>query len=82
MDTVWFILIGIVAGWLASLLMKGGDFGLVGCLVIGVIGAFVGGHVLGVLGIAATGIVARLVTATLGAMAFIALLRFIRRKVR
>ena len=39
MDIVWFVLIGLAAGWLAGQLMKGGGFGLVGDLIVGVIGA-------------------------------------------
>ena len=39
---ILFLLIGIVAGWLASTLMKGRGLGLVGNLIVGVIGAFLG----------------------------------------
>ena len=48
---VLFLLIGIVAGWLASTLMKGRGLGLVGNLVVGVIGAFLGGFLFNVLGL-------------------------------
>ncbi len=40
---IMFLVIGAVAGWLAGLLMRGGGFGLLGNIVVGVIGAFVGG---------------------------------------
>jgi uncharacterized membrane protein YeaQ/YmgE (transglycosylase-associated protein family) len=40
---VLFLVIGLVAGWLASRIMRGGGFGLVGDLIVGVIGAFLGG---------------------------------------
>ncbi len=53
MDSFLFLLVGLVAGWLAGQIMKGKRFGLVGNLVVGVIGAFIGGYVLGLLGIAA-----------------------------
>jgi uncharacterized membrane protein YeaQ/YmgE (transglycosylase-associated protein family) len=43
MSLLVFLLVGLVAGWLAGKLVKGGGFGLVGDLVVGVIGAFVGG---------------------------------------
>ncbi len=43
MQFIWFVLIGIAAGWLAGQIMKGGGFGIVGDLVIGVIGALLGG---------------------------------------
>ncbi|NBX30473.1 GlsB/YeaQ/YmgE family stress response membrane protein, partial [bacterium] len=43
MDIVWFLLIGVAAGWLASQIMKGGGSGLVTDLIMGVIGAILGG---------------------------------------
>ena len=42
-DLVYFLLIGLVAGWLAGKLMEGHSFGLLGNLVVGVIGAILGG---------------------------------------
>lgn len=43
MDIVWFLLIGLVAGWLASLITKRKGKGIVSYLIIGVVGAFLGG---------------------------------------
>jgi len=40
---IGWIVLGIVAGWLAGLIMRGGGYGLIGDLVLGVIGAVVGG---------------------------------------
>ena len=83
MEVLWFILVGIVAGFIASKLMKSGaGFGLIGYLVVGVIGAVIGGFLVKLLCVAAAGILWGIVTATVGAMIFIALLRFIRRKAR
>lgn len=79
MEFIWFILIGIVAGWLAGQIMKGGGFGLLGDLIVGVIGALLGGFLFGLLGIAATGLLGSLITATVGAIVLIALLRFVKR---
>ena len=42
MSLLVFLIVGVVAGWLAGMLVKGGGFGLLGDLVVGVIGAFVG----------------------------------------
>ncbi len=53
MDLLLFLLVGLVAGWLAGQIMKGKGFGLVGNLVIGVIGAFIGRYVFRLLGLAA-----------------------------
>ena len=56
MDFLWFILIGIAAGWLAGQVMKGGGYGLVGDLIVGVIGALLGGFLFGLLGVSAGGL--------------------------
>jgi uncharacterized membrane protein YeaQ/YmgE (transglycosylase-associated protein family) len=44
-----WIVLGIVAGWLAGLIMRGGGYGLIGDLILGVIGAFVGGFLWGLI---------------------------------
>jgi uncharacterized membrane protein YeaQ/YmgE (transglycosylase-associated protein family) len=79
MDFVWFILIGIAAGWLAGQVMKGGGFGLLGDLIVGVIGALLGGLLFGLLGITTASLLGSLVTATVGAIVLIALLRLVKR---
>ena len=79
MHLLWFLIIGITAGWLAGQLMKGSGYGLIGDLVIGVIGAFLGGWLLGILGIYAGGLIGTLITATLGAIALLFLIRLIKR---
>jgi uncharacterized membrane protein YeaQ/YmgE (transglycosylase-associated protein family) len=79
MEFVWFILIGIAAGWLAGQIMKGGGFGVLGDLIVGVIGALLGGFLFGLLGIWTSGLLGSLVTATVGAIVLIALLRFVKR---
>lgn len=77
MDFVWFLLIGLAAGWLASQIMKGGGSGLVSDLLMGVIGAILGGFLFGLLGLTATGLLGSLITATVGAIVLIAGLRAI-----
>ena len=79
MDLLWFCLIGVAAGWLAGQIMKGGGFGLFGDLVVGVIGAILGGFLFRLLGISTSGLMGALVTATVGAMVLIAALRSIKR---
>jgi uncharacterized membrane protein YeaQ/YmgE (transglycosylase-associated protein family) len=80
MNFVWFILIGIAAGWLASQIMKGSGSGLVTDLIIGVIGAVLGGFVFGLLGLTAGGLLGSLITATVGAIILIAILRAVQKK--
>jgi len=82
MDTqslILFLVIGLVAGWLAGRIMKGGGYGLVGDLIVGVIGSFIGGWLFGVLGISIGGILGSLVAAVVGALVLLFLLRLIRR---
>jgi uncharacterized membrane protein YeaQ/YmgE (transglycosylase-associated protein family) len=79
MAFLWFILIGLIAGWLAGQIMKGGGYGVVGDIVVGVIGALLGGWLCGQLGLFAGGLVGSLLIATLGAIVFIFLVRLIKR---
>ena len=79
MNFLWFILIGICAGWLAGQIMKGGGYGVVGDMIIGVIGALVGGFLFGLLGLTAGGLIGSLITATVGAIVLIALLRTLKK---
>ena len=76
---IWFLVIGLIAGWLAGQVMRGGGFGLIGDMIVGVIGAFLGGWLFGLLGISAGGLIGSLITAFVGAVILILLLRLIRR---
>jgi uncharacterized membrane protein YeaQ/YmgE (transglycosylase-associated protein family) len=71
--------IGAVAGWLAGVIMKGGGFGLLGDIVIGIIGAFIGGFLFGLLGISAGGLAGQIITATVGAIVLIFVLRMFKK---
>jgi len=79
MQYVWFLLIGLAAGWLAGQLMKGGGFGIVGNMVIGCIGALVGGFLFSLVGLAAYGLIGALITATVGAVVLLFLLRLVKK---
>lgn len=69
MNFVWFLIIGLLAGFTAGKLMRGGGFGLIGNLVVGVIGAILGGFLFGLLGVSTGGgLVGSLVTAVVGAV--------------
>lgn len=75
----WWIVIGVVAGWLAGQVMKGSGYGLLGDLVIGAIGGYIGGWLFGKLGIATgSGPVGAIITATIGAILLIVVLRALR----
>jgi uncharacterized membrane protein YeaQ/YmgE (transglycosylase-associated protein family) len=80
MEFVWFALIGVCAGWLAGQVTKGSGFGLVGDLIVGVIGALLGGYVFMLLGITAYGMLGQLIVSTVGAIILLVLLRLVRRQ--
>ena len=79
-EFLWFILIGLVAGWLAGALVKGGGFGVIGDIVVGVLGALFGGWLFRQLGVSTGGGLGwAILVATVGAIVLIVLLRLIRR---
>ena len=80
MEILLFLLIGAVAGWLASLIMGGGGYGLIGDIIIGVIGGFIGGYLFGFFNVSAgSGWLGSLVTALVGAIVLIAVVRTLKR---
>lgn len=80
MDIIWFLIIGLVAGWLAGTLMSGGGYGVIGDIVLGILGAVIGGYLFSSLGVSAGGgTLGSIIVATVGAVVLIALLRLIKR---
>jgi len=76
---IWLI-VGAVAGWLAGVIVKGGGFGLLGDIVVGIVGAFAGGWLLPRLGVElGVGLVSVIASATIGAVVLLLILRLIRR---
>ncbi len=65
---IWYIVIGILAGFIAGKIMRGGGFGVIINLIVGIIGGLLGGWVFGLLGIATTGIIGSLITSVIGAI--------------
>ncbi len=75
-----FLAIGAVAGWLAGKIIRGGGFGLLGDIFVGVVGSVIGGYLFGLLGISAGGgMVGSIVTATVGAVVLLYGIRLIKR---
>ena len=73
-------LVGIVAGWLAGKIVRGGGFGLIGDLIVGIIGAFIGDWLLPRLDIhLGVGTVALIINATIGAIVLLLLIRLVTR---
>lgn len=76
---IWFLVVGLVAGWLAGKIMKGSGYGVIGDLVIGIVGAFIGGELFGMLGIFAYSLIGSIITATVGAVVLIVVIRAIKK---
>jgi uncharacterized membrane protein YeaQ/YmgE (transglycosylase-associated protein family) len=74
-EVFWFLLIGLAAGWLASLIIKRKGKGILNYLIIGVIGAMLGGFLFRLLHLVAYGFIGELVTATVGALILLFVLR-------
>ncbi|GLQ45752.1 hypothetical protein GCM10007862_08030 [Dyella lipolytica] len=79
-DILAWLIIGAIAGWLAGKLVKGGGFGLLVDILVGIAGAFIGGWLSGVLGISlGAGWIASIITATIGAVILLFIVRLIKR---
>jgi len=74
---LWFLIIGIIAGWLAGKIDKGGGFNLIGDLVVGVAGSFIGGYLFGILSFSTHGTIAGIITATIGAVLLLWSIRYL-----
>lgn len=79
MGIIWYILIGIVAGFIAGKLMRGGGFGIIVNLIVGIIGGVLGGWIFGFLGFHTTSILGSLLTSVIGAVVFLWILSLFQR---
>ncbi len=81
MDLLTWLIVGLIAGVLASLVMGGTGYGLIGDIIIGIVGAFVGGWLFTKLGVTTPfgGIAGVIFVAFIGAVVLLFLLRLIRR---
>ncbi len=74
-----WIVIGIIAGWLTGKLMRGAGYGILMDLILGLVGAVIGGWIFGLLGIFSHGFFGSLAAATVGAVVLVAIARLFRR---
>ena len=76
---IWLI-VGAIAGWLAGMVVKGGGFGLIGDIVVGIVGALIAGWLLPQLGIViGGGIVGAVIDAFIGAVILLIIVRLVKR---
>ena len=77
---IYSILVGLIAGWLAGQVMKGGGYGVLMDIVLGLVGGIIGGWLFGLLGVSASGgLLGSIIVAFIGACILILLLRAISR---
>ena len=77
LNALYFLLIGLIAGWLAAQKTHGRGLGLTGNLIAGVCGALVGGFILDLIGFPRATWLATLITATLGAILCLRLFKYV-----
>jgi uncharacterized membrane protein YeaQ/YmgE (transglycosylase-associated protein family) len=76
---IWTLIVGGIVGWLASMVMKtAGQMGIIANIVVGIVGAAIGGWLFGALGLAAYGLVGRLIMYVAGAAVLIAILKALK----
>ena len=79
MNLIIFLVIGALAGWLAGVIMKGGGFGVIGNIVVGILGSFLGGWLLPKLGLSISGDFGGFITAVIGAVILLFLVSLIKK---
>lgn len=79
MNFFYFLIMGLIAGWLAGRITKGKGFGLFGNLIIGVIGALLGGFLFVLLGLKTTSIIGSLIAALVGAIILIWIIGYFKK---
>jgi uncharacterized membrane protein YeaQ/YmgE (transglycosylase-associated protein family) len=80
MGFIAWIVVGLIAGWLAGQLMKGGGYGTIVDIILGILGGVVGGWVFGLLGISAGGgMIGSIIVAFVGAVILVGISRLIKK---
>jgi uncharacterized membrane protein YeaQ/YmgE (transglycosylase-associated protein family) len=78
MNLLTYLIIGLIAGWLAAQLVKGHGFGLVGDIVVGIIGALIGGYLFDLMGVTTYGFIGSVITSVVGAVILLAIIKMFR----
>jgi uncharacterized membrane protein YeaQ/YmgE (transglycosylase-associated protein family) len=78
-NLIYWIVVGLIAGWAAGRIMKGGGYGPLMDIVLGIVGAVVGGWLMGILGIYAGGLIGTIIVAIIGAVFLIWLSRLLKK---
>ena len=75
MYIIWWIIVGLIAGWATGKIMRGRGYGVVMDIVIGIIGAVIGGWIMTMIGIAVVGVIGTILVAILGAIILTVIVR-------
>lgn len=78
-DLIYWIVVGLIAGWLAGKVMKGGGYGVLVDIVLGILGGIVGGWLFGLLGLHAGGLIGSIVVAFVGAVILVWIVRKLKK---
>jgi uncharacterized membrane protein YeaQ/YmgE (transglycosylase-associated protein family) len=76
---IYWILVGLIAGWLAGHFMKGGGYGVLVDIILGILGGIVGGWLFGLVGIHAGGFIGSIIVAFVGAVILVWIARRLKR---
>ena len=80
MGFLTWMVVGLIAGWLAGQVMKGGGYGILVDIILGILGGFVGGWVFGLLGLHAGGPVGSIIVSFVGAVILVWITRLLKKK--
>ena len=77
---IYWVVVGLIAGWLAGKVMKGGGYGILIDIVLGILGGVLGGWLFGILGISAGGgLIGGIIVAFIGAVILVCITRLLKR---
>lgn len=80
MHILWWIIVGLIAGWLTRKIMKGTGYGVIGDIILGILGAVIGGFIMRQVGFAGQGgLIYTILVAVGGAVALTAVVRAVKR---
>jgi len=77
----WWIIVGLIAGWASGKIMKGGGYGVIADILLGIAGGIVGGWVVGMFGLGSGGLIWSVLVAIVGAVLLIWITRMIKKEV-
>jgi uncharacterized membrane protein YeaQ/YmgE (transglycosylase-associated protein family) len=80
MGFLTWIIVGLIAGWLAGQVMKGGGYGILVDIILGILGGIIGGWVFGMLGLHAGGLIGAIVVSFVGAVILVWITRLVKKK--